>query len=86
MQLAGLWPAPCKARQRGSRADGENWINYLEVDPHGPRWATSKIHRREWDKEDEDGEEDIDFIVLLSVHLPPPPPPSLVLAPCAPLF
>ena len=41
----------------------ENWLNYLKVNKDGPRWAQSKIHRREWDKEDEEGGAEIDFVV-----------------------
>jgi hypothetical protein len=33
------------------------------VNPSGPTWAKSRHHRREWDNEDEEEGEDIDFIV-----------------------
>ena len=44
-------------------AQKENWLNYLKVNKEGPTWARSKIHSREWDDEDEEDGEDIDFIV-----------------------
>ena len=44
-------------------AQKENWLNYLKVNKEGPTWARSKIHSREWDDEDEEDGENIDFIV-----------------------
>jgi hypothetical protein len=49
------------------RAKGELAQLYLKVNREGPTWARSKIHRRDWDDEDEEDGEDIDFIVLQSL-------------------
>ena len=41
----------------------ENWLKLLKVNKDGPRWARSRIHRREWDNEDEVEGPEIDFVV-----------------------
>jgi hypothetical protein len=53
----------CSASTMQSCSQKENWLNDLEVNKDGPRWAQPKIHRQEWDNEDEEGGLEIDFVV-----------------------
>jgi hypothetical protein len=44
-------------------AQKENWLSYLKVDPDGPTWARSNIHKCVWDGEDEEQGGDFDGVV-----------------------